>query len=97
VDASARIEASRLIAPVSIGAGALVANSVVGPNVSLGEGSVARGSLVSETICLPRAQLENVETSGAVVGEGAIVRGQGARRRLRAGSLVADGETINLT
>lgn len=75
VDPSARIEASSLIAPVSIGAEALVVDSVVGPNVSLDEGCVAWGSHVAETICRPQVQIGNVEISRAALGEGAPVAG----------------------
>lgn len=66
---------SVIIKPVYIGKDVLIRNSVVGPNVSIGDGAAIVGSVVKESLVGEHARVSNSKLSMSVIGEGAHLSG----------------------
>ncbi len=66
---------SIIIPPVYIGTGVEIVDSVVGPNVSLGEGTRVQRCLLEDCVVGDGSVLENVVMRDSIIGSNAIVRG----------------------
>jgi glucose-1-phosphate thymidylyltransferase len=64
-----------LIPPVHIHDGATIQNSVIGPYVSIGAGSVIRNSIIRNSIINGDAELETVTLEESLIGDDAEVNG----------------------
>lgn len=67
---------SQVIPPCHIGKGVRLENAVVGPNVSIGEGSVLINSVVSNSIIGEKTKVQNAVLVNSMVGNHALVAGQ---------------------
>jgi glucose-1-phosphate thymidylyltransferase len=70
LDASAKI-----VEPVYIEDGAQVKNSTVGPNVSIGAGTVVEGSTLSHTIVGGKSKIRNATLTNSLVGDEVVLEG----------------------
>jgi glucose-1-phosphate thymidylyltransferase len=68
-------ENSSIIEPCSIGKGCRIANSVVGPNVSIAEDSVVENCILRRTIVGSGSHLENVSLTDTIVGDRVQLKG----------------------
>lgn len=68
------VENSIVIDPVYVGPGARVADSVVGPHVSIEAGATVTGSVLKRTIVFADATVENAVLDDSLVGQNAVVR-----------------------
>lgn len=82
-EASGDMEASQIIPPVHISAGAQVRRSIIGPNVSISEGAVIEDSILRDCIISEDAQVQNAMLEWSLIGSDARVRG--AFERLNVG------------
>jgi glucose-1-phosphate thymidylyltransferase len=71
----AHIDASQLAEPVYIEDGVTITGSRVGPNVSIGKGTVIAGSTLRDTIVGDGAQITGSDLSHSIIGDGALVDG----------------------
>jgi glucose-1-phosphate thymidylyltransferase len=75
-----------VVPPVSIAASATITNSIVGPNVAIGERAVISDSIVTDSIVNDEATLERAVITGSLVGERARVSGPAGRVNVGADS-----------
>ncbi len=68
-------EASTIVDPVYIEEGVTLKNSTVGPNVSIGKGSVIDGSEISHTIVGTGATITRSKLSNSLVGDDTVLDG----------------------
>lgn len=74
----ARVEGSRLVGPLVIGANAHVSRCRIGPYVSLGDGVDVRDSVVENSVVLARTRIVDLDGDGlrdSLIGGEAIVEG----------------------
>jgi glucose-1-phosphate thymidylyltransferase len=64
-----------IIPPVSIAEGCKIVNSIIGPNVSIGEFTTIHESIIKDTIIGSYAELEEVVLHSSIIGSDAFVRG----------------------
>jgi glucose-1-phosphate thymidylyltransferase len=64
-----------IIPPVSIAEGCKISNSIIGPNVSIGEFTTVQASIIKDTIIGSYAELEEVVLHSSIIGSDAFVRG----------------------
>ncbi|RYD56613.1 MAG: glucose-1-phosphate thymidylyltransferase [Sphingobacteriales bacterium] len=64
-----------IIPPVSIAEGCKIINSIIGPNVSIGEFTTVNSSIIKDTIIGSYAELEEVVLHSSIIGSDAFVRG----------------------
>jgi glucose-1-phosphate thymidylyltransferase len=76
--ASAKVENSTIIEPVYLGENVKIANAVVGPYVSVGNGSSISNSVVSHAIVQENSKISYVNISNSMVGSHAEVKGKPA-------------------
>jgi glucose-1-phosphate thymidylyltransferase len=69
------VENSTIVEPVYIEKGVTIRNSIVGPNVSVGEGSTIDGSTLSDSIIETYADIRSSTLSKSLVGHHAVVVG----------------------
>lgn len=69
------IPGSVVLPPVAVSPGAVVENAVIGPFVSIGEGTVVRRAIVRDSILYDGARIEDSLLEGSLVGESATVLG----------------------
>ena len=67
---------SVILPPVSIAEGCRIENSIIGPNATIGENTVVRSSIVSNSIIGSFAILEEVVLKSSIIGSDAFVRGR---------------------
>jgi glucose-1-phosphate thymidylyltransferase len=70
--------------PVSVAPDAVIENSILGPNASVGSGARIRNAAVRDSIVNENALVEDIQLEGSVVGESAVVRG--AWKRVNVGT-----------
>jgi len=80
-----------VIAPVYIPDSAEIVDSIIGPNVSVGEGVTIKNSIIQDSIINNNAIIENAIFNNSIIGQNAVVRG--GFRRLNVG----DSSVIELT
>lgn len=64
-----------IIQPVSIGEGCVIQNSVIGPNVAIGEHSIVNHSIVKDSIVGAYSQLNEIVLTDSLIGSDAAVKG----------------------
>jgi glucose-1-phosphate thymidylyltransferase len=69
------IPGSIIIHPVSIGEGAQIDSSIIGPSVSVAENTVIRRSIIRNSIVGSSALVEDALLDASLVGDHAVVRG----------------------
>jgi glucose-1-phosphate thymidylyltransferase len=69
------VENSTIINPVYIEAGVTIRNSIVGPNVSIGEGTSIDGSTLSDTIVETNTTIRTSTLTHSLVGHNTVVEG----------------------
>jgi len=69
------VENSTILEPVYVEPGVTIRNSIVGPNVSIGEGTTIDGSTLSDTIVETNAKVSNSTLTNSLVGHNAVVEG----------------------
>ena len=80
VSAGARVVRSTLRGPVTIGAGTVIEDSVIGPDAAILTGCVVRGSEVTDSVVMEDCLIEGVGTiTGSILGRGVQVRRSGER------------------
>jgi len=68
-------EKTIIIDPVFIGKGSRITNSIIGPNVSIGDGVVMNYSIIKNSIIGPYSHLENANLDQSIIGNDASLRG----------------------
>ena len=64
-----------VIPPVHIAETCVISNSIIGPNVSIGDHAIIDYSIIRETIIGPHAQLENAVLNNSLIGNDALLKG----------------------
>jgi len=64
-----------VIPPVFIGAGCKISNSIIGPNVSIGENAILNYATIKESIIGPYAQIEFAILHRSLIGNDALLKG----------------------
>ncbi|MFO0321970.1 MAG: sugar phosphate nucleotidyltransferase [Bacteroidota bacterium] len=67
---------SLVIEPCFIGDNVSFNNSIIGPHVSIGEGSVVSNSIIKNSIIQTQTKITNVVVENSMVGEGAQINGK---------------------
>lgn len=75
IDTTAEITNSSIIPPVFIGKNVKISDSVVGPHVSLGDGSSVERSLLSNSIIQTQAKLKGAYVTNSMIGNHSSVEG----------------------
>jgi glucose-1-phosphate thymidylyltransferase len=70
-----RFESTIIIPPVFIGENCKIANSIIGPNVSIGDNTILNYAIVKETIIGPYAQIEYAILEHSIIGNDAVFKG----------------------
>lgn len=65
-----------VIKPCYISAKAKISNSIIGPNVSVGDGSVIENSIISDSIINENAVIKNANLDKSLIGPSAYVSGR---------------------
>ncbi len=73
---TAEVKNSIIIEPCFIGEGAKVINSVIGPHVSVGEGTTIEGSILKNCLIQHNSSLENQVLKDSMIGSFANIRQQ---------------------
>jgi glucose-1-phosphate thymidylyltransferase len=68
-------ENSIIVPPVQIAPGARIKNSIVGPNVSIGENTEINSSILKNSIVGSFSKLENVVLHSSLIGSDSIIKG----------------------
>lgn len=71
-----KYENSVIIDPVSIGAGCIIKNSIVGPNVTLGENTLIERSIVSNSIIGAFTNLSDIVLTDSLIGGDTLLKGK---------------------
>ena len=74
-----RFPGSILNAPVSIAPTAVIENSIVGPYVTVGDGSVIQDSIVTDTIVSTNASVRSIVLTGSILSDRAVIEGESYR------------------
>ena len=69
-------ENSIIVPPVQIAAGAKIKNSIIGPNVSVGENTEINYCIIKNSIVGSFTRLENVVLHASLIGSDSIIAGQ---------------------
>ncbi len=64
-----------IIHPVAIGSDCQITNSIIGPNVTIGNGVIVKDSIIKDSIIGSQASLEDVVLRHSVIGIGSSVQG----------------------
>lgn len=68
-------DTSVIIPPVSIAQGCSITNSIIGPNVTIGENTTIKSSIIKDSIIGSYAELDEVVLHSSIIGSDAYVRG----------------------
>ena len=68
-------ESAVIIPPVSIAEGCVIRNSIIGPNVTIGEHTTIQSSIIKDSILGSYAMLEEVVLHSSIIGSDAFIRG----------------------
>lgn len=68
--------AAALVPPVWIGRGCTIENAVVGPHVTVMDGSTVRNAVVRDSILASGSRIEDAILTGSIVGPDAVVEGR---------------------
>ncbi len=70
-----RFENTIVIPPVFIGEGCKISNSIIGPNVSVGENAILNYATIKDSIIGPYAQIEFAILHRSLIGNDALLKG----------------------
>ncbi len=70
-----KFENTIIIPPVFIGQGCKIANSIIGPNVSVGENAILNYATIKDSIIGPYAQIEYAILHRSLIGNDALLKG----------------------
>lgn len=70
-----KFENTIIIPPVFIGSNCKIANSIIGPNVSVGDNAILNYAVLKESIIGPYAQIEYAILDRSVIGNDALLKG----------------------
>ena len=73
VSDEAKITNSQIIAPCYIGKNAVIENSVIGPHVSVGEGTKISNTIISNSIIQKNSRIENSILKNSMIGNNANI------------------------
>jgi glucose-1-phosphate thymidylyltransferase len=76
VSDSVSLENSRIIEPCYIGDNVVLKNTTLGPNVSLGEGSIVEDSIISNSLIQTNTIVKNAQLNEAMIGNYAYFDGK---------------------
>ncbi|MCS6818399.1 MAG: sugar phosphate nucleotidyltransferase, partial [Chitinophagales bacterium] len=85
------VENSIIIQPVSIGEGAKIVHSIIGPNVTISDHSTITCSIIENSIIGSYTRLENISLSKSLIGSDANIKG------FRQSLNIGDNTEIDLT
>ncbi|HET8753934.1 MAG TPA: sugar phosphate nucleotidyltransferase, partial [Salinimicrobium sp.] len=68
VSENAKIEDSEIIEPCFIGENVVLKNAIIGPNVSIGEGSIVKNSTIKNSLIQTFAEVQNANLNNAMIG-----------------------------
>lgn len=68
-------DTSVIIPPVSIAQGCNISHSIIGPNVTIGENTTIKASIIKDSIIGSYAELDEVVLHSSIIGSDAYVRG----------------------
>ncbi len=68
-------ERTIIIDPVYIAEGSKISNSIIGPNVSIGDNAIVNFSIIRNSIIGPYSHLENANLDNSLIGNDASLRG----------------------
>lgn len=74
-EANYQFENTIIIPPVFIGEGCKIANSIIGPNVSVGENAILNYATIKDSIIGPYAQIEYAILHRSLIGNDALLKG----------------------
>lgn len=69
------LQDSILIQPVHIGENCVVKNSIIGPNVSIGEETIIDYAIIKNTIVGPHSELQNANLVNSIIGSDSSLKG----------------------
>ncbi len=69
-------DGSIIIGPVSTGKDVTIENSIVGPNVSISDGSTIKDSIVEDSIVGLHSQIRHMMLKSSIVGDGVVLSGK---------------------
>ena len=75
IDPSANIGQSIIIEPVFIGKNVQLTNAVIGPHVSLGEGTIVKNSIIRNSIVQKRTTIEDAHLEDSMLGNHVTYQG----------------------
>lgn len=81
-------ESCTFIEPVYIGEGCRLENSTIGPNATIGDGSIVKNSVVRNALVSGNCEVTDAELDGTAVGAGEKVSG------IHGNEVIADGQTV---
>lgn len=76
VTSAEQYENTVIIAPVSIGTGCIIKNSIIGPNVAIGENTTVDYSIVKDSIIGSFSNLYDIVLDDSVIGSDTNLRGE---------------------
>ncbi|MBK7957768.1 MAG: NTP transferase domain-containing protein [Bacteroidetes bacterium] len=79
VDPKAQVENTIIVEPVSIAANCKITDSIIGPNVTIGENAVIRNSIIRDTIIGNYTTLVEMTLNNSVIGSDASMKGLSQR------------------
>ena len=65
-----------IVQPVSIGGGCNIKNSIIGPNVTIGENSIIESSILKDSIIGSFSNLYDIVLDDSVIGSDTNLRGE---------------------
>lgn len=68
IDASVNLENSKVIEPCFLGKNVVLKNTTIGPNVSIGEGSVIENSTIKNSLIQTNTVIKNANLDNAMIG-----------------------------
>lgn len=74
-NSSRRFPGSIIIPPVSIGKNCEISHSIIGPNVTIGDGAVVESSIIKDSIIGSETRMENAVLNDSVVGSDSHIMG----------------------
>ena len=69
------LEESIIIPPVSIGPNCQVSHSIIGPNVAIGENTILKNTILSDSIIGSYSEIKDVVLKRSIVGNDTSIRG----------------------
>lgn len=72
---SPKIKGNLIIPPVYIASSAIIENSIIGPNVSVGNGVTIKSTIISDSIINEHALIQDMNLESTLIGPGATVTG----------------------